>query len=174
MAIGLVCLVLAVAPAKPSRYVVRGRVPGFHAYLRSSGLTDTPIQFAVSSFVRPLASNSFREFWRAWSSAVGYFLPYFVYHPLRRWLPQPAAILGTFLISGLLVQDLFGGAAFRSPYVPTGPILLGAFAVVLSINEFFRWRWGDAPTSLRVSANLACLAAGFAVYAAILLVIHTH
>jgi hypothetical protein len=114
MAMALVCLLLALAPAL-SRRRLPAPIPSLHKYLNSRGDAATPFRFAVVSFERPLAEGSFREFWMRWNPALNYFLLYFVYRRLRLFLPRQAALLMTFVISGLLLHDLFSGDLFSSP-----------------------------------------------------------
>ena len=47
-------------------------------------------------------ATSYRQFWQNWNPLWSYFLLYYVYKPSRKYCPQPAALVLTFIISGLL------------------------------------------------------------------------
>jgi len=45
-------------------------------------------------------AKSFSSFWRYWNPIWSYYLRNFVYRPLRSFLPNSLAVVGTFLVSG--------------------------------------------------------------------------
>lgn len=81
---------------------------------------------------RSLGARSFAAFWQHWNPVWGYGLGRFVYAPARRLVPAPAAVLVTFLVSGLL-HDAAATLVRRSPtFVVTPWFLLLALAVLAS------------------------------------------
>jgi len=55
---------------------------------------------------RSFGAHSFRAFWRYWHPVYGYFLRYYCYLPLRRFLPDSLSLVLTFALSGFLLHDL--------------------------------------------------------------------
>ncbi len=51
---------------------------------------------------RSLGAKDFSEFWQFWNPVWGYYLGYFIFRPLHRYLHYSAAIILTFAVSGAL------------------------------------------------------------------------
>ena len=114
--------------------------PGFHPFLVSRLGDPRPFwHFARTWFLKPLGAPSFRAFWTYWNPVYGYLLLYFVYRPLRRYLPRSIATFLTFVVSGLLLHDLpftISAEIVRGQaVVPSGTILPGAAAVIVVCSE---------------------------------------
>lgn len=56
-------------------------------------------------FFKPFVSSSFKSFWKYWNPSWGYFLLFYCYKPIKTIFPDWAALIITFLISGL-VHDI--------------------------------------------------------------------
>ncbi|MGH3426661.1 MAG: hypothetical protein ACRDQZ_03690, partial [Mycobacteriales bacterium] len=83
------------------------QTPGFHEFIaRRLGPPSKPLRLLGRFFLTPLGARSFADFWRLWNPVYGYVLLFFVYRPLRRWIPRPAAVYLTFLASCFLLHDL--------------------------------------------------------------------
>ncbi|KAL6841608.1 hypothetical protein ACP4OV_028547 [Aristida adscensionis] len=71
-------------------------------------------------FDRPYLSTSVQDFWgRRWNLVVSAVLRRSVYDPLRRRVRKEAAIMATFLVSGLMHEAL---ALYVTPLPPTGEL----------------------------------------------------
>jgi hypothetical protein len=88
--------------------------------------------------VRPLAAPSLAEFWRRWNPVWGFFLSTWVYRPARRVLPHPAAVMATFMASGL-VHNLLAAVLSHC---------LNPFVTV-----WFQWSGTTIPPGIRTSPD---------------------
>src|SRR5690242_13393457 len=61
------------------------------------------VTMARNLLLKPLGAGSFRRFSQCWNPVYGYFLYYFAYRPLRRYLPRPAAVWLTFAACGFFL-----------------------------------------------------------------------
>lgn len=141
---------------------VRRGKPGFHQFLvQRLGEPRHVGRFVANWFLRPLCATSFRGFWRYWNPVYGYVLLFYVYRPLRRFLPRPLATYLTFLASGFLLHDLpfnsRGGLA-----TPAVTILFAIFGAFVLAEEALHIDLSRYPAPLRAAANLGWLGAGFA------------
>jgi hypothetical protein len=121
--------------------------------------------FARTWFLKPLGAPSFRAFWTYWNPVYGYVLLYFVYRPLRRYLPRSVATFLTFVVSGLLLHDLpftISAEIVRGQaVVPSGTILLASFGALVVLSDVLHLDLSRYPRWLRIGANVGWLAAGF-------------
>ena len=145
---------------------MKRKIPGFHEFIvRQVGEPKYVLRFARNWFVRPLCASSFSRFWYYWNPVYGYVLLFYVYRPIRRFLPRPVAVFLTFLVSGLLLHDLpfnISADIYRGQLaVPSVTILFaifGAFVLIsealhLDLSRYSRWQ--------RAAANLIWLSGGF-------------
>jgi hypothetical protein len=160
-------------PVTPSR-CRRRRVPGFHAYVTErAGSPLRPLAFLHRLLLGPLAAPSPSVFWRQWNPPLGYLLLFYVYFPLRRVLPRPAAVLGTFVTSGFLLHDLpANGAGVLGGWSNlSGTLLLTVLGLLTVLAELCHLDLSGRPTWVRVLANLSLLSLGFAMRGVILSVV---
>ena len=145
---------------------MKRKIPGFHQFIvRRVGEPKYVLRFARNWFVRPLCAGSFSMFWYYWNPVYGYVLLFYVYRPMRRFLPRPLAVFLTFLVSGFLLHDLpfnISADIYRGQLqVPSVTILFaifGAFVLIgealhLDLSRYARWQ--------RAAANLSWLSVGF-------------
>jgi len=86
--------------------------PDFHRFLvRRLGSPRKPVRLLANAFVRPLLAPSFGAFWREWNPPLGYVLLFWVYRPLRRYLPRQLSQYVVFLVSGVLHDAVANGGA---------------------------------------------------------------
>lgn len=55
----------------------------------------------IHMFKKSFVQRNFRMFWNIWNPIYSYVLTFFVYKPLRQWIPKSMALLLTFVINGL-------------------------------------------------------------------------
>lgn len=58
-------------------------------------------------FFKPFVSPSFRSFWKYWNPTWGYYLLFYCYKPVKTIFPHWAALIITFLISGLFHDVIY-------------------------------------------------------------------
>lgn len=141
--------------------------PGFHQFLvQRLGEPRHVVRFVGNWFLRPLCAPSFPAYWRYWNPVYGYVLLFYVYRPLRRFLPRPAAVCLTFLVSGFLLHDLpfslSADLARGKMPVPAVTILFAIFGAFALIGEALHINLSRRPAWVRAAANLCWLGAGFA------------
>jgi D-alanyl-lipoteichoic acid acyltransferase DltB (MBOAT superfamily) len=51
---------------------------------------------------RSFGARSFANFWQHWNPIFGYYLGSYVFVPLKRWLPPWAALVLTFVVTGII------------------------------------------------------------------------
>jgi hypothetical protein len=149
------------------------RIPSFHEFMvERLGDPRRPLRLLHNFFVRPLLAGSFVGFWRRWNPPFLYVCLFFVYRPLRLYLPRPAALFATFLVSGFVLHDIpFGNGIdiLRGrPEVPKVTLLLGIFGLLALVTAALRIDLSPRPSWVRAAANLLLLAVGFGVQKAIL------
>jgi hypothetical protein len=137
------------------------RLPSLDVYLRLR-LGRTGWQQLRNVLACPLGAPTFAGFWRYWNPVYGYALLRFVYAPLRRWLPHPAASWLTFVACGLGLHDLVGWALARHVRAPEMTLLVAVFGAQAVAGEALGLTLAGRPFVARAAANLALLAAGWA------------
>lgn len=83
--------------AQPSMY----KITSLSDYVKS--VNGVPLGHPKSlrkMLYNSFGAYSFSAFWKYWNPIWSYYLRYFVYRPLRNYLPQKIDVLITFLISG--------------------------------------------------------------------------
>ncbi len=109
---------------------------------------------------RSLGAGSFAGFWQHWNPVWGYGLARYVYSPLRRVLPQTAALLSTFMVCGALhdLAILIVRGFLTFLFVPWF-FLLG---VVMILGDTAAMNFSSRPWLVRAFVNFtyvsACLA----------------
>jgi len=107
-----------------SRYIdkrlggVQGEIPQLKQMLRKS-----------------FTATTFRTFWFYWNPIYSYVLTYYVYRPLKRYMPQRLARILTFIINGVfhdIVVSLVLGRLFYGV-----SLLFMTYIVLLHIEELF-------------------------------------
>lgn len=58
-------------------------------------------------FFKPFVSSSLRSFWKYWNPSWGYFLLFYCYKPIKAIFPHWAALIITFIVSGLLHDMIY-------------------------------------------------------------------
>lgn len=114
----------------------------------------------IEMFRRSLGAGSLDEFWRHWNPVFGYYLARFVFSPLRRMLPRPAAVVLTFAASGLVhdgVIWLFGGSTRFLFTIWFGLVAIGLVAGSAIDLDYSEQTW-PVRVSINVSVIAACLA----------------
>jgi D-alanyl-lipoteichoic acid acyltransferase DltB (MBOAT superfamily) len=116
---------------------------------------------AVNFLLRPFTAETFAGFWRYWNPVFSYYLSYYCYQPLRRWLPRAPAVVATFAACGALhaaIAFLLAGMGTR-PALALFAILwftlLGVSVVLLELLRLSFVRW---PPALRPVAHVGIIA----------------
>lgn len=111
----------------------------------------------------PFSSSSLREFWgRRWNSGFRIIAFDLMFHPLTRWMNLSSAMIGTFLISGL-IHDLVISAPIAHGYGrPTAYFLIQGAGILFERSRLGRWLFRLNPTLGRVfTLSLLILPAGW-------------
>jgi hypothetical protein len=98
------------------------------------------------------------RFWHYWNPNYGYYLLYFVYHPLSRVLPRPAALYLTFLACGFFAHDLLLWAIVGGPRFPIFSVLFSFFAAEVMVTEALHFDLSKRAFAVRSAANICFLA----------------
>jgi len=108
---------------------------------------------------RSLGAPSFQAFWNHWNPIWGYYLGYFIFKPLAHRLPEAAALVLTFAVSGAL-HDAAVSLVRMAPTVFFTPwfTLMG---VVLVVSRALNLRYVSLGWPARACLNLAQLAVSF-------------
>jgi D-alanyl-lipoteichoic acid acyltransferase DltB (MBOAT superfamily) len=109
-------------------------------------------------FIRPFGAASFAEFWRRWNPVYGYFLTYYVYRPLSRIVPRPAAMMATFVFCGFALHDLPAWVASRRVLPPGATITFVLFGLGAILSDALHMDLSAWPFAVRAGVNLAYVA----------------
>jgi hypothetical protein len=107
--------------------------------------------------VRSFGARSFHEFWRYWNPLYSYVLLYFVYQPLRRWMPHLLAVWLTFVVCGFVLHDLVGWTLARRVRFPEMTLMFVLFGAGAVLSERTRMNLARWPLAARMVVNVACL-----------------
>jgi hypothetical protein len=113
-------------------------------------------------FTRSFGAASPGRFWHYWNPTYGYYLLYFIYHPLSRFLPRPLALYATFLTCGFVAHDLLLWAIVRQPRFPIFAVLFSFFAAEVILTEAIGFNLSRRPFAVRAVANVGFVAAAVA------------
>jgi len=113
----------------------------------------------LNFLIRPFGASSFAEFWRLWNPVYGYFLYYWSYRPLTRFLPRPLAMMITFAACGFLLHDVPAWAATRRALPPGATISFILFGLGAVLSERFKMDIARWPVTWRALVNVGYLAA---------------
>lgn len=124
-------------------------------------------RMALNMVTRAFTVPSLRSFWRYWNAGFHFYLLYFCYRPLRRFLGHGPSLLLTFAICGfahdvviVLPASLMDSGKVPYPFMTLWFLLIGAS--ILAADRFglaFR----ALPPWLRVLVHVTFLAATFAI-----------
>lgn len=113
-------------------------------------------------FTRSFGASSPGRFWHYWNPTYGYYLLYFVYQPLIRYLPRPVALYLTFLSCGFFAHDLLLWAVVRQPRFPIFSVLFSFFAAEVILTEATGFNFAQRNFAVRAATNLGFLAVAVA------------
>jgi len=143
----------------------RPSLSAYITYLLGSGSSNQ----LKNWFERSWGARSFADFWRFFNPVYGYYLSYYAYRPLRRFVPRALAMWLTFIVSGFLLHDLVGwalGWRIRFPEMTLVFALLGLGAVASEALHMDMSRW---PFVARAGANIAYIVVCFFIVTQLLL-----
>jgi hypothetical protein len=126
-------------------------------------------------FSRAFGASDFTRFWQYWNPFLGYFLGYFCYAPLRRFVPRPLSLIVTFALNGLLHDLVYvwpWGIARTEllPFpFPVFTLTLVTIAVVILAAERHRLTLSHLSLPMRVACHMLALFGSFAISIGILL-----
>ena len=107
---------------------------------------------ALNMVTRSFTAPSLRSFWRYWNAGTNYFLLFYCYRRLRRFLSDGLALLLTFAICGLahdvtfvLPASLMDGNGVPFPFITVWFLVIGACVLVadrfrLSFEGYSPWQ----------------------------------
>lgn len=125
----------------------------------------TPRIQAINFLGKPFGAKSLAEFWQYWNPVWNYYLCYFCYKPLRKYLPRWICVLLTFFLCGLL-HDLpfimLAFAAGRPPFF-TITFFLSLNGILVMLTENFNLRLPKMPILWRWLTHSAVLLLGYQV-----------
>jgi len=109
-------------------------------------------------FVRSFGASTFADFWRYWNPVYGYYLQYYCYRPLRRFLPRPVAAVLTFAASDFFLHDLPFGWWIRalkaeSLPVPFVALWFSRMGILVPITEALKLNLAVRPFAVRAAVN---------------------
>ncbi|NND85356.1 MAG: acyltransferase [Acidimicrobiia bacterium] len=117
---------------------------------------------ALSNMVsRSLGADTFSGFWRYWNPIWGYYLGRYVNVPLRRVLPPPLALVGTFAVSGAIHDSAILVVTGRPTLLLTSWFTVLGLAVVLLSRFGVRYRFDT--WAARAFVNVSILAVSYAI-----------
>jgi hypothetical protein len=128
-----------------------------YAFIRL-GTPTGPWQAAQRMLTRSFGARSSIAFWRYWNPVYGYFLYYWSYRPLRRYLPRPIALILTFALCGFLLHDIVHIAFTGIPLVTMWFVVLGAGAYA---SEALGMDLSRRPYMVRAGAQVLYLLGSF-------------
>lgn len=111
---------------------------------------------------RSFGAASPGRFWHYWNPNYGYYLLYFVYQPLSRFLPRALALYLTFLACGFVAHDLLLWAIVREPRFPIFSVLFSIFALEVILTESIGFDLRKRPFAVRAVTNAGFIAAAVA------------
>ncbi len=96
-------------------------------------------------FRRSFGSSTFAGFWRYWNPFFSYYLYYYCYKPLAKFLPRSVVVVCTFTFSGA-VHDFFASILLLDVYILFSPVFTfwGLLVVVeeaLALNFLWAHFW---------------------------------
>lgn len=101
---------------------------------------------------RSLGAASFPVFWHFWNPIWGYCLSRFIMRPVSRYIPNPAAVLVTFTVSGAL-HDL-AVSLIRLDWVVFCTPWFFLMGVLVVISKALRSSYGHFSWPVRAAVNL--------------------
>ena len=96
-------------------------------------------------------------FWRYWNPVYGYYLYYYAYRPLRRFLPRLLAMWLTFIACGFFLHDALGWALGQHVRFPEMTLRFVFFGIGAVAGEALGMDLSRQALPLRVTVNLAYL-----------------
>ena len=72
-------------------------------------------------FRRAFGSSTFAGFWRYWNPLFSYYLYYYCYKPLDKFLPRSLVVIGTFTVSGT-IHDFVASIMLLEIYILFSPV----------------------------------------------------
>src|SRR5690348_16822353 len=102
-------MTMTASPTAVRRPARHSRRPTLNQYL-ARRLGQGSATMLRTWVVKALGAPSFTEFWQYWNPVYGYFLYYYAYRPLHRFLPRALAMWLTFVACGFVLHDALGWA----------------------------------------------------------------
>lgn len=115
-------------------------------------------------FFKPFVSSSFRFFWKYWNPSWGYYLLFYCYKPIKTIFPDWAALIITFLISGLfhdilyIVPMMIKEVRFVFPFITIWFLII---SVGILVTEYFQINFNKINVKLRPIIHLGYLVGTF-------------
>jgi hypothetical protein len=115
-------------------------------------------------FFKPFVSSSFRSFWKYWNPSWGYFLLFYCYKPIKTVFPHWAALMITFLISGLvhdmiyILPMMMNEVEFVFPFITVWFLIL---SIGILLTEYLQIDFNKTNLKFRPIFHLAYLVGTF-------------
>lgn len=135
-------------------------------YIKHRMGTLNPWTVSQRMFIKPFRAKSLRKFWWYWNPGYGYFLLYYCYRPMRKFMPAPVALTATFLLCGFLHDILYlvpmaimNGGNIPLPFVTTWFLLISTGII---ISEQAQVNFAEIRPAFRPALHLGFLVVTFA------------
>lgn len=116
-------------------------------------------------FLKPFLTSSLRSFWKYWNPSWGYYLLFYSYKPFKTIFPPWAALILTFIISGLfhdmiyiLPMMIMNGAGFVFPFITVWFVII---AIGILLTEYLALNFKSINKTFRPILHLGFLAGTF-------------
>jgi hypothetical protein len=113
--------------------------------------------------LRAFGAGSIGEIWQYWNPVYGYVLGYFVYRPLRRFVPRPIAVWLSFVVCGLALHDLVGWTLARQVRFPEMSLLFALFGAEVVLADYLHLELSSRPLFVRLAVNGGWLLGAWAI-----------
>lgn len=114
---------------------------------------------------RSLGAGSFSRFWQYWNPIWGYYLGWYIYAPLKKWIPPAMALVVTFVISGALHDAVISVVRGSVVFVFTPWFFVIGIGIIL--GQALQINYSKYTWSIRAAINLGyiglCLAIALAI-----------
>ena len=129
-------------------------------------LGTTSKEQAINFLGKPFGAKSLAEFWQYWNPVWNYYLYYYCYKPLRKYLPRWTCVLLTFFLCGLLhdlpISILSYAVSGRPPFF-TITFFLAINGILVVLTEKLNLRLVRVPIFWRWLTHSAILLVGYQV-----------
>ncbi len=142
------------------------RKPTLTQYVRRRNGVPLGAPGSLSNMLRrSLGAGSFSKFWQYWNPVWGYYLGWYIYAPLKQWMPSAIALIATFVFSGALHDAVISVVRGSMVFIFTPWFFVAGTGIVIGQTlqiDYSKYVW-----PIRAAINLGyislCLAIALAI-----------